>query len=89
MAENLNNQDQKGLNISNVGHSFLSGQKIKVELEDFTVWDGEVSEENTVLVDCTPEYMSYHEWLYGGGNVFPTPINNEYQFEEVKVLAVI
>ena len=31
------------------GRSFSSGQKIKVELEDGTVWDAEVSEENTVI----------------------------------------
>ena len=42
-----------------VGRIFSSGQKIKVELEDGTVWDAEVSEENTVIIDCTPEYMSY------------------------------
>ena len=71
-----------------VGRSFTSGQKIKVELEDGTVWDAEVSEENTVLIDCTPEYMSYYEWNFGGGNGFPTSIDNEYQFEDVKVLGV-
>ena len=75
--------------IHSVGRSFSSGQKIKVELEDGTVWNAEVSEENTVIVDCTPEYMSYYEWNYGGGNEFSTPIDNEYQFEDVKVLGVI
>ena len=72
-----------------VGRSFYSGQKIKVELEDGTVWSAEVSEENTVIVDCTPEYMSYYEWNYGGGNDFPVEIDNEYQFEDVKVLGVL
>lgn len=75
--------------IHSVGRSFSSGQKIKVVLEDGTVWNAKVSEENTVIVDCTPEYMSYYEWNYGGGNEFPTPIDNEYQFEDVKVLGVI
>ena len=72
-----------------VGRSFSSGQKIKVELEDGTVWNAEVSEENTVIVECTPEYMSYYEWNYGGGNEFPAAIDNEYQFEDVKVLGVL
>ena len=72
-----------------VGRSFSSGQKIKVELEDGTVWNAEVSEENTVIIDCTPEYMSYYEWNFGGGNEFPTAIDNEYQFEDVKVLGVL
>ena len=72
-----------------VGRSFSPGQKIKVELEDGTVWNSEVSDENTVIIDCTPEYMSYYEWNYGGGNEFPTSIDNEYQFEDVKVLGVL
>lgn len=75
--------------IHSVGRSFSSGQKIKVELEDGTVWNAEVSDENTVIVDCTPEYMSYYEWNYGGGNEFPTSIDNEYQFEDVNVLGVL
>ena len=33
-----------------VGRRFSSGQKIKVELEDGTVWNAEVSEENTVMI---------------------------------------
>src|SRR5574344_1727774 len=64
-------------------------KSIKVELEDGTIWDAKVSDENTVIIDCTPEYMSYYEWNYGGGNEFPTSIDNEYQFEDVKVLGVL
>ena len=89
IIESIGNMHLKSLRMTACdGRSFSSGQKIKVELEDGTVWDAEVSEENTVIVDCTPEYMSYYEWYYGGGNEFPTAINNEYQFEEVKVLGV-
>ena len=69
-----------------VMRSFDFGQKLEVELEDGTVWDAEVSEENTVIVDATPEYLSYYEWKYGGGNSFPTSVDNEYQFSDVKVL---
>lgn len=75
--------------LQSVGRSLSSCQKIKVELEDGTVWNAEVSDENTVIVDCTFEYVSYYEWNYGGGNEFPIPIDNEYQFEDVKVLGVL
>ena len=88
MDKNIN-ETQEQCTIHSVGRSFSSGQKLKVELEDGTVWNAEVSEENTVIVDCTPEYMSYYECNYGGGNEFPTAIDNEYQFEDVKVLGVL
>ena len=65
---------------------FSPGQRVKVELEDGTIWDGEVSEEDTIIVDCTDEYLSYYEWNYSGGNEFATPINNEYSFNEVKII---
>lgn len=73
---------------ANFNQIIYPGQKIKVELEDGTVWNGSVSDENTVIIDCTSEYIGYYEWLYGGGNEFHSPINNEYQIEDVKVLNI-
>lgn len=61
-------------------------KKVRIELEDGTVWVGEITENNTVLIDETPEYLDYYEWFYGGGNGYPTPVDNEYQLNEVKIL---
>jgi hypothetical protein len=64
-------------------------QKVRVELEDGTIWDGEVSEQNTVLINATPEYHDYFEWKYGGGNEFPTPIDNEYSWDELIITNIL
>lgn len=61
--------------------------KLRIELKDGTVWDGEITDNNTVLVDATPEYLDYYEWNYGGGNEFPVSIDNEYQLDDVKIVS--
>ena len=37
----------------------------------------------------TEKSINDYEWNYGGGNEFPTPIDNEYKFEDIKVLGVL
>jgi hypothetical protein len=64
------------------------GQKIRVELQDGTVWDAEISDEITVIIDPTIEYESYYYWNYSIGSEYKESMNNEYQLDEVKIISL-
>lgn len=68
---------------------YYIGQRLKVKLEDGTIWDGFVSDENTFIVDPTEEYQIYYFFFYSTVSEYPESINNEYTFEEIEVLSVI
>jgi hypothetical protein len=43
---------------------YKPGQKLKIELDDGTICDAEISDNGTIIVDCTTEYIHYYEWNY-------------------------
>ena len=60
---------------------------VKVKLDDGSIWDGYLTDENTVIIYPTDEYLEYYEFKYSGGNEFPEPVNNEYEIEDVEILS--